>query len=306
MNEPADEILKASCGQYNLDHKKAKLVRNHHNYVYECEDKFLKITGANFRSYDEIANQIYFTEQLSRNGIKVVETISTTSGQSCVEIKGAARSFTAMCFRKITGRKFGKEDLNRDHFRRMGKFVGKLHSTANSMKLEASFRKWDEIFINDSAEFLPEKANIRALYERLYAELKTYSEDGKVFGMIHYDFHSGNYLIDQQGDIVLFDFELSCRSWYANEIGVILFWIRRLEKIEKRDELERFFLSEFWQGYESEFEMRQDEKRKIYKFALFRGIQVYGYLEQQFPGNEKVARLKETILESIHLLSRKI
>lgn len=306
MNKLAGEILKESCDKYNIDFKKVKLVRNHHNYVYECEDKFLKIIGSKIRSYNEIRNQIHFIEQLRKNDINVVKIIPTNSGQSCTEINGKEGSFSAICFKKITGNNFSKDDLNKDHFNKIGEFVGRLHNAANRMRLEISYKKWDEIFINNSAEFLSGEEKIRELYELLYSELKSYSEDRTVFGMIHYDFHRGNYLIDNQGDIVLFDFELSCKSWYSNEIGVILFWIRRLEKIHKRDELEKFFLTEFWKGYEREFEIPQDEKRKIHKFALFRGIQIYGYLETQFTKNEKVENLKKTILESIFLIKRKI
>lgn len=306
MNKLADEILKASCDKFNIDFKKVKLVRNHHNFVYECEDKFLKIAGNNFRSHNEITNQIHFIEYLRSNDVNVVKIIPTKSGQSCAQINVKEGSFSVICFEKIIGKSFGKENINKDHFNRIGKFVGKLHSAANRIKLEIPCKKWDEVFINKSVKFLSGNEKLWALYEILYAEFKTYSEDAKMFGMIHYDFHRGNYLMDQRGDIVLFDFELSCRSWYSNEIGVILFWIRRLEKIDKKDELEKFFLTKFWKGYEREFEISQDEKRKIYKFALFRGIQVYGYLEQQFDKNEKMDNLKQSILESINLIKRKI
>jgi len=96
--------------------------------------------------------------------------------------------------------------------------------------------------------------------------------------LIHYDIHHGNYLVEESGKIVLFDFEMMCQSWYVHEIATILYYALFIPSMRQEQGKSEWFLQYFMEGYLQENQLAQEELEKIPKYLLYRDLLVYAYL----------------------------
>lgn len=98
---------------------------------------------------------------------------------------------------------------------------------------------------------------------------------------------------------------MACQSWYAHEIGNVLYYALLVPEMEGR---EAWFLNTFLEAYFKENSMPKEELEKIPSYLLYRALLVYAYIckiwtaEQLTPRNKAY---KERLENSI-LLRRKI
>jgi Ser/Thr protein kinase RdoA (MazF antagonist) len=106
----------------------------------------------------------------------------------------------------------------------------------------------------------------------LVAEILAYPKDINSYGLIHYDIHPWNFLID--GDIIkVFDFDDCLYGWFALDIGIALYhglwWGRKNDAgRDFSDEL----IGRFIRGYLSENQLDDYWLSKIPVFMKFRQI----------------------------------
>jgi len=59
----------------------------------------------------------------------------------------------------------------------------------------------------------------------LVNEFLTYPKSKENYGLIHYDIHRGNFLlVGSEKKLILFDFEMTCKSWYINDVSAVLYY----------------------------------------------------------------------------------
>jgi len=106
----------------------------------------------------------------------------------------------------------------------------------------------------------------------------SYEVNDENYGIVHYDIHQGNYFLrGENEELILFDFEMTCTSWYINDIAIILYYI--LISVEPKDHkaLTQLFLESFFLGYRRERDIDESDKSKISSFLMYRDLLVYGY-----------------------------
>lgn len=60
----------------------------------------------------------------------------------------------------------------------------------------------------------------REKYEKLVCSLTSYIISPDTFGLIHNDYHLGNFIINEEGCITTIDFDECAFNWYAQDIAV--------------------------------------------------------------------------------------
>lgn len=270
-------ILKEASAKYELKNREWKLVKSAINFIFESKDEILQFTPIKYKLKNELLIETSWIEYLNQSGFEVVKLIKSKEKKVLEEVNG----FTVICYEKIVGTKATRSTWSDMYFQKLGTFTGKLHKLGKAFEAENKFhvKNWNEISKGKFIEYLPrDKRELVKLYEVLIDEFNTYKINKNNFGIIHYDIHHGNYfLIGNDKRIKLFDFEMTCKSWYINDIAVILYYILNSVPISNRTETRDLFFKHFFRGYEEENKIVESEKLKIPKFLLYRDLLVYGF-----------------------------
>ena len=88
------------------------------------------------------------------------------------------------------------------------------------------------------------------------------------YGMVHFDFSDGNYMIDySNGDINVFDFENCCRCWYLYDLANLWIhgvgWVQFEPDADKRRAFMDWYFAEVLRGYRSETTISDAELSRL-------------------------------------------
>lgn len=296
------KALQAACLAYKIDFKTAKLIRNNQNLIYDCGDKILRLSPSAIRKEQDIEAEINWLIFLIENKLSVVKIVPSTAGHNYIKIETADNYFTVVCFEKILGHKISKNNWNIAHFERLGKLTGQLHRVGNQYEEKDSsiYQYWDSIIEFDSYKYLPkDKRELPQLHHKIVAQINQLPKTKENFGLIHYDIHHGNYLLTQQNtELILFDFEMTCKSWFINDIATVLYYAHHFPKTNNQEDFEALFMKHFWKGYEQEYSIKVSEKRWIPQFLLYRDLMIFGFISKIWKG-KKLTKHQIQYLEMI-------
>jgi Ser/Thr protein kinase RdoA (MazF antagonist) len=285
-----NRACRAALHLYQIDDSELKLIKSSSNLIYESKNRILQFTPTSYKTKQELLKEVSWIEYLNKNDFEVVQVIRSVNNNLLEQVEG----FTIICYEKIIGKQVTRSDWNASFFERLGTFTGKLHRLGKAFEKEnkRGFKNWNDISKGRFAAYLPEDHRaLKKLYAALISKFKTYAVHEDHFGLIHYDIHHENYLLKEGNNkIILFDFEMSCRSWYINDIAVILYYILNTIPVIDRKEVSELFLSAFFQTYRKERSMAEEEKEKIPLFLLYRDLLVYGYTFRTWTEAKKLTK----------------
>lgn len=113
--------------------------------------------------------------------------------------------------------------------------------------------------------------------------LQSLPKDRESYGLIHQDAHGGNFFVDDQGQITLFDFDDCAYSWYANDLAIVLFYA--VTNIPDPESFGREFWRHFWRGYQQENLLESAWLEHIPHFLKLREIDLYAVIHRSFDVN---------------------
>lgn len=234
----------------------------------------------------DVKSELHWLHFVGRHTADVVQVIGDSA--TCTsQFTFADESFTVTRFKKIEGRPIEKQEWNGNHFERLGILAGSLHRIAQAYipPKGAGLSEWDRTPEANLAEHLPDdKRKLPRLNEAVSEYMAAMPRAVDRYGAIHYDIHSGNYLMTADGRMILLDFENSCRGHYINDVAVVLYYAQLSKFSGDQEDFNRSFLTSFWKGYEKEYAIPVDEICSIPWLLLYRGLIVYGYLQKIWPG----------------------
>jgi len=283
------QILQAACQAFDIDYNKATLIRCFSNLIYDCGDFIVRLTHSKDNSEEGIIAELTFMQFMLDKGLPVAKPILSIAGQLTKKVQLESGYLTAICFEKIVGFKATKEVWNERHFEELGVLAGSLHKYSLDFQQETNltYESWDKIAKSQLESLPKDERGLQELHQKLIEEFQTYPITTTNYGLIHYDIHFGNYLFkDEDHQIILFDFEMLCYSWFINDIAIILYYAFYLKGDKTEMEFQNDFLPHFWKGYESKFAIEEREKEKIPKFLLYRDLLVYNFLNKIWEGKE--------------------
>jgi Ser/Thr protein kinase RdoA (MazF antagonist) len=241
------------------------------NAVYTCEKesadpRILRIAFLNDRCRDDLLGEAEYIRYLFEHGGSVSNVISSQRGDLMEEVTYNNHTFFICLFEKAKGKLLAENNYRyrdgaplSEYFYNCGKVLGKLHQLSKEYtpthRRYSFFDKYNADYIDalipGSLCLLKEKLH------KLLAALDGLGCDYETFGMVHFDYSDGNYMIDfATGQITVFDFDNSCFCWYLYDLANLwthgVGWIQFEPDAAKRKKFMKEYFSDVLSGYRSE------------------------------------------------------
>lgn len=262
---------------YGLNDYKINVVEAHEggrNLVYFCEnenkgDKIIRIAFLPDRNTEDFLSELEYIRYLYEHGGSVSNVVDSCNGHLLEEIIYKGHRFFISVFEKAKGEQLAENGYRyregvplSEYFYNCGKTLGKLHELSKGYepvhRRYSFFDKYNAEFINqiipDSLPLLKEK-----LLE-LIRTLEVMDRNSGTFGMVHFDYSDGNYMIDYEtGNITVFDFDNACFCWYMYDLANVwehgVGWVQFEADEEKRQQFMTEYFETVLEGYKSETEI---------------------------------------------------
>lgn len=265
---------------YGLTNYTTTLIKAHdggRNIVYNCEKKgsipkIIRVSYLNDRKLEYYQGELEYVRFLYDGGAPVSNVVTSQKGNLVEVIHHENQTFYLSIFEKAKGKLFYENHYKyrdgapiTEYFYNCGKVLGKIHQLSKEYKpthLRYHFsEKYNDEYIN---KLIPSSFPI--LKEKIIALLHTLKEldkDKAVYGLVHFDYNDGNYMIDfNTGDITVYDFDNSCYCWYMFDLASIwrngLGWVQFEEDIEKRKKFMEEYFDLVLKGYQSETRIKDE------------------------------------------------
>lgn len=229
------EILSIGANSFGTTIKDLYHLGNWQNFIYEYQKDnqkyILRFTPSSHRSVNSVKGEVDWLLYLAQNGVSVSSPIQSKQGNYVELINTADVDFIVTSFMKAEGSKIGYPECLNDTnlFYKLGQIMGKIHSLSKSYKpKDESIRRHDwnqNYYLQNIEKFVPSNQTLVLEASRnLINKIKdNIPKDENLYGLIHGDIGVGNFLINNEGIITLFDFDEAQYSWFVEDIAIPLF-----------------------------------------------------------------------------------
>jgi Ser/Thr protein kinase RdoA (MazF antagonist) len=287
-----DFILHVAMQRYGIAPEKITLLDSFESFIYEFERPdgrfILRIGHSSRRSPGLIHGEVDWINYLADSGVTVARAIISTAG-NLVELidDGCGGQFLCTAFVRAPGGVIKPPRLNDLFFRAYGRLLGQMHALARVYV--PSSPAWNRYAWNDPINLTAERqmpvGDHLALenYCQNFAHLLSLPCDPSGYGMIHQDAHPGNFFVDEDYTITLFDFDDCVYGHFIYDIAMVIFYVSLQEK-EPAIFLSRF-LPVFFTGYKEENRIDPVWLKEIPYFLKFREIDLFAAIQFAFGEN---------------------
>ncbi len=282
-------ILREAMQRYGIAAEQIHLLDGFESFMYEFErdsvQHILRLAHSFRRNEALIQGEVDWINYLAAGGTPVPRAILSANGHLVEAIDdGQGAQFLATAFEKAEGRPPWEVGWTAELFESYGQLLGQMHAMTKSYRVaDATWRRphWDDDIMLDPLPNLPPgEARILERFRALMVYLQTLPRDEESYGLIHFDAHGANLLIDDAGAITLFDFDDCCYSWFANDIAIVLFYV-----VMGAQDMAAFteeFLTHFLRGYRCENRLDPKWLKEIPYFLKLREIDLYAVIHRSF------------------------
>ena len=285
-------ILNEIIKRYAVDDEKIDLLDGFESFIYQftkdSRQYILRISHSLRRSEELIRGEVDWINYLAGGGVTVAGAVMSQNGKLVESIDdGHGGHFLATAFNKIEGRQAGEVGWSPTLYQTYGRLLGKMHALTKDYKPSdpaAKRPQWEDSANTECVTHLPDaETMVREKYWAIMDRVAALPRSRDSFGLIHYDAHSGNLLIDKDGNICLFDFDDSLHSWFICDIAIVLFYMT-VGKEQDNASVEEF-LTHFLQGYAQENKLDPKWLKEIPHFLKIREIDLYAVIHRSFDVN---------------------
>lgn len=284
-----EQILHKVMESYGIEEDHIHLLDGFESFIYEYQQEgqayILRISHSLRRDENLIWGEIDWINYLHRGGACVAKAITAESGGYVVPVPDAQGGhFLAAAFVKANGNPPTKEVWNPPFYQKYGRVIGRMHAlTMNYTPTNPAWIRpqWDGPEMLDIEGWLPESESlVLERYLQLKSHLDSLQKSRGTYGLIHQDAHAGNFFVDDEGTITLFDFDDCSYSWFMNDIAIVLFYIAL--GAEDQAAFTRDFMTYFLRGYQVENQLDEGWLREIPSFLKLREIDLYAVIHRSF------------------------
>lgn len=292
-------ILAIALDDYGISPQDAAILDGFESFIYNVsrdgQDFILRIGHDSRRNANLVHGEAEFLNHLASGGLSVPRVLPSRNGKLVEPIPAADGShFVAALFEKAQGKHVTRAQWTPRLSQDMGAFMGRLHQLSRQfhpsqaryarMDIEEDFQQVRSFAL----KYLPPGDEpILQAYDELIAELRTLPKDEACYGLCHIDFHAGNFFLDDQGKITLFDFDDSQYAWYVYDIAMALFYVISHDCTTPEALAQaQSFLSDFWAGYRTQYDLDPVWLLEIPKFLRLRELDLYIIIYRSFDIND--------------------
>ena len=270
MNEG---ILQQAMESFGLQGDELSPVEAHEggrNIVFRCQGadgtRYLRISCMNDRSFEDYQSETAFVHYLAQNGAPVADVLPSIDGNLVEQIGTEQGTVFVSLFEEAVGEQLAAHGYQyregvplSEYFNNCGKCLGKLHALSRQYQPQHPRYDYTRRFnMEHFRQVTPEQyARYLPAIEGVLGSVAQLRKDGDTYGVVHFDFSDGNYMIDySNGDINVYDFENCCRCWYLYDLANLWIhgvgWIQFESDAEKRRAFMDWYFGEVLRGYRSE------------------------------------------------------
>jgi len=265
-----------------------RFLMDHHWYI-------ARLTPIKKRSVELIEAELSFMEKLRENNIQTVAVFSI-SGKRVNEIIIDNKFFYITVFHYLENQELDVSDLsiwNTNFFLEWGKTIGQMHRMSETSLKKVCRPVWieDDGHVNTIPSLLVgNKQWLKEIYKDLLIKLATFPQTNCNFGLIHNDFHQGNFFVKSK-QLILFDFDDCAYNWYVQDLATSIYhalWTGGAYH-PKWDKFPQEFLNYFLKGYMSVRELTENDfvqmeiflqMRELFLILLFKKRWDFQHLEE--------------------------
>ena len=283
-----EPVARAALAEYGLAVRELQSLKYYNNATYRVvatdgAEYALRVTS-NYYGEAELRSEMQWLSAMQgERDVRLPNPEHASGGSFVVRATSKALPEPRLCVlcRWTPGTHCREESLGANELARLGRATGLLHRKSAAFAAPPDFARprWDEsrfLDANDGGayarvlEYLgghfsnPAIARVRVMTDELRETMRLRGGDPASFGLVHGDFHAGNYLFDD-GAVGFIDFEDLGWGDYLYDVGTALFGV-----LEQR-EYPRLVAS-FAEAYAEMFGLPDDLERKLRSFQLFRAL----------------------------------
>lgn len=279
----SDRLLGLAAEAYGFDASTLALISTTTNVVYHfCRDGapyILRLSQRPAEALPRVIAEMDWLDYLARHGISVSLPLRSRSGELAIAVTEDGQGYILAAFAMAGGRFWDKKDKarwNATVFTNWGRVMGEMH------RLTKVYAPPDDRTVRDTfaeREAIPDKLqacpSVYAIGQALLHEILSLPIESDGYGLIHYDLHPWNMLLE--GDrINVFDFDDCLYGWFALDMGVALYhglwWGRHDGAKPVPNDLSASLIRNFVRGYLSRNSLSRYWLAKVPLFMRYRQI----------------------------------
>lgn len=291
-------ILSQASQSFGIAPESLVLVSQSTNVVYKYHQQnktyFLRLSEKPAAYETSIQAEVHWVRYLVSKGVRASLPILTVEGKLTAVCRDQEKCYVAAVFEGATGYFFDNDwsVWDTDLFTRWGSVMGTLHHLTQSYQPDdPKFTRadWAPLQLENPHLHTGDYALLLGKLRALEQQLMDLPREAEGYGLIHYDFHPYNFLIDQ-GELNVFDFDDAIRGWYALDIGIAathaVWWGSHDPKWGTKDEFAKTFLTAFLEGYVQQQPISQEWIARIPLFMEYRNISSFFWWLKDWNGDE--------------------
>ncbi len=235
VQQPSKAHLEQVVQFWNLN-SELKLHRRVENFIYFSSvatgDVVVRLTEPIRRKKAELCSELDWQLWLSRQGISCAHPFESVNGRLVEELESNGVIYYASVFERLSGTPVrGSERFTPELMRSWGRLLASLHNaTVDYQPSEGVLPRWGwaedfERTIGSPQQFDATTSSGKQIHE-IHQWLCTLPTNKEVYGLVHTDLHSGNFLVNSDNRLQIFDLDDSCYHWFAYDLAVPLFYLR--------------------------------------------------------------------------------
>lgn len=299
--KPSKVVLQAVQDHWALSGE-LKFVRKVENWIYYApqEKVYIRLTEPSHRKKSEIESELDWLKHLENSGVLFAHPVAAKREEGEKReigekgVKGRKRAddkpeglvkrvfdatseYFVSVFREAEGRPLkSPEDFTNEVFTSWGRSLGKIHQASKAYVPGANIVKRDEWntdrnFREILASMHPSQGGFYRKANEVIEMFASFPKSERDYGLVHADFHRGNFHVNHRNDVIAFDFDDCHYHWFAYDVGTVFFSLEKHEYLQPWREAEHHF----WMGYDLENEMDSSWKERVGIFSDYRVIVVY-------------------------------
>lgn len=282
-------ILNEAAGRFGTNINSLHELDGFENFMFEFPrgggEFILRIAHSSRRSEALILGEVDWIHYLADRGVQAARAIRSENGRIAEAVDdGFGDQFLATAFIKADGVPPREAGWSPGLYLTYGRLLGRMHALSKQYQLPVPDWKrpeWDDHLFQDIERNLPaSEKNALDKYEQILEHVSGLPKNPSAYGLIHFDAHGGNMLVDHSGEITLFDFDDCLYNWFINDIAIVLFYITLFKENQKA--FVNDFLKHFLSGYYQENQLDPVWFKEIPYFLKMREIDLYAVIHRSF------------------------
>ncbi len=234
LKEPESSHLQSAQKLWNLN-SPCIFIRHLANHVYQStqidQKVILRLSSTSYRSRDEIESELNWVEYLHQNNMTVSRPILSVNNQNIELLTNSNGEYYACLFSFANGKPLdATKEISQVLLNKWIQTAAEFHNLSVNYDIRQSAHRsqWNtESVYRDvelailGNEFEANNAFVND-FKRASLWLKSLPQTKSNFGLIHADFHLGNFFADETGNLNVFDFDDCCYHWYMYDFAVVI------------------------------------------------------------------------------------